>query len=95
MEIWETEEWRRSWCSGRERELAFWEGKTMRWVHSLIAASNCACSVNCSRKRMISTYERYDVRWLCRKLVRKLFVVGDQVGNIDITVVLFDKDVLS
>ena len=44
---------------------------------------------------MISTYERYDVRWLCRKLVRKLFVVGDQVGNIDVAVVLFDKDILS
>ena len=44
---------------------------------------------------MISTYERYDVRWLCRKLVRELFVVGDQVGNIDIAVVLFDNDVLS
>ena len=40
MEIWETEECRRSWCSGMERSLAFCEGKTMRRVHSLRAASN-------------------------------------------------------
>lgn len=41
MEIWDTEEWRRSWCSGRLMSLAFWDGKTMRWVQSLRAASNC------------------------------------------------------
>ncbi len=40
IDICETEEWRSSWCSGRAVSLAFCEGKTIRWVHCLRAASN-------------------------------------------------------
>lgn len=52
MDIWETEEWRRSWCSGNCRVLAFWEGKTIRWVHSLRAASNYGQSAHRSTNTM-------------------------------------------
>lgn len=95
MEIWETEECRSSWCSGNERELAFCDGKTIRWVHSLIAASNFAKSVKQDPHIRNATYKRNDIGWLCRELMRKLFVVGNQMGNIYVAVILFHEHILS
>ena len=95
MEICETEECRSSWCSGNERVLAFCDGKTIRWVHSLIAASNFAESVKQDPRIRDATYKRNDIGGLCRELMRKLFVVGDQMGNIHIAVILFHEHILS
>lgn len=60
-----------------------------------MAASNC---VHVSR--LIGTvyqqsYERNDLSRFVVQLVRNVFIISDQVCNVDIAVVLFRKDVFS
>lgn len=40
-------------------------------------------------------YQRNSIRWLCLQLVRQFFVVGYQVRNVNIAVVLLYQHVLS
>ena len=41
------------------------------------------------------TYKGDDVRWLCCELVGELLIVGDEMCDVNIAIVLFDEDILS
>lgn len=65
-------------------------------MHSFKAASNCASIsdeiFDCTIYR---TNQRNNVGRLCGKFVGELFVVRDQMSNINVAVVLFYQDILS
>jgi hypothetical protein len=41
-----------------------------------------------------NTHQRNDLGWLRCELVSELLVIGDQVRNVDIAVILFYQDIL-
>lgn len=67
----------------------------MRCVHVLSAASNYAGSVPAHQESAGQAYQRNDFCGVLLELMRKLFVVRDQVCNIDVAVVLLYEYVLA
>lgn len=69
----------------------------MRCVHFLSADSNCrqASVLYPIKFQYPVSYNRYHVCWLSVQPVGKLLVVRDEVGNIDVAVVLLNEHILA
>lgn len=79
--------------------MSLWEGNTIRCVHCLRAPSNYERIVSavypreCIRQWI--SYQRDNVCGLCRKFVGQLFVIRNQMGDINVAVVLLHQGILS
>jgi hypothetical protein len=73
--------------------ISCWPGKTIRLVHSCSAASNYS-SISQGQNNHVGnccadcTYQRNDIRRLGCELVRQILVVGNKMGDIDVTIVV-------
>lgn len=56
--------------------------------------SNCQLCVFCLVLQLFVSYYGYYLRWLIVESVCKVFIEGDEMGDVDITVVLFGKNIL-
>ena len=67
----------------------------MRLVHCFSALSNYLSSIHHLLELNAGVYQRNDICRLGCELVRQLFVVGNEVRNVDIAVVLLDQNILA
>lgn len=79
--------------------MSLWEGNTIRCVHCLRAPSNYEQIVSavyppeCIRQWI--SYQRDNVCGLRREFVGQLFVIRNQMGDINVAVVLLHQGILS
>lgn len=68
----------------------------MRCVQLLSAASNYSRqSTHLTIMLLSTTHERYHFGWIGCEVLRKLVVVNNEVGDVNIAIVLLDKHIFS
>jgi hypothetical protein len=68
----------------------------MRCVQLLSAASNYSRQpVHLAMMLLPPTYERYHFGWIGCEVLRKLVVVNNEVGYVNVAIILLDQHILS
>ena len=86
-----------------KKELVLWKADVvglLGWVDDTICALlqgtlKLSRVSNVMSQEDIDNHQGYDVCWLRGELMGKLFVVGYEMGNVDVAIVLLYQDILS
>lgn len=83
-----------------EQKLMFWElDVLLRGVYDALSAGleggfELSSSGDASADIARATYQRYDLCWVLREVLRELVVVDYEMGDIDVAVVLLHQNIL-